>query len=382
MKRLSGVCFCGVFFATGCSRDPVFASSKSTAGVATPTTAPTAATATPSSDTPSPAAPVDQTKLKGELEALGVEVNRWGEVSVAAAALTAGGDFKPGVAAKLVQLESVTVVNALDLPAFGVGAAKAVAAIPGLRRVTLWRTNATEDAVAALGDCPTLETADLNIGSEFPVVTDAGLTGLAKLKSLKTLTCQRGKITAAGLKALDGSTTLVELNLTGCPLDDSAAPHLAKLTNLTMLNVSVTKLTGKGLAAVAAGATKLTILGADGTGVTDADLPAFAALPGLTHLSLGGTAVSDVGMAALAKSKSLTSLTLHDTKVTDTGVVSLAGLPKLQFLTLYRLGLTDVSLVALAEAPQLLTLSASGNKFTAAGLAKFAAARPKVSVDK
>ncbi len=324
---------------------------------------------------------MDQSKLRAELEALGVSVHRGTEVNVFAAALTADGDFKPGIAAKLLQLESAYSVQALDLPAFGVGAAKAVAAIPGLTRVNLYRTNASEAAVAAFGDCPTLETLVLNNGSgESPVVTDAGLAGFARLKSLKKLVCESGKITSAGLAALGGLTKLEEVNFRYCPVDDSAAPILAKLVNLTSLDLTSTKFTGKGLAVVAAGATKLKSLDVNGTALTDSDMPALAALPGLTELWITDTAVTDAGAAALAKSKSLAELTLSNTKVTDAGVVSLAGLPKLRSLTLYGLPLTDASLVALAKAPDVVGLELSGNKFTADGLAKFAAARPKVTV--
>ena len=307
-------------------------------------------------------------------------VDREVEANVYAAALTADGDFKPGIAAKLLQLESVYSAQVLDQPVFGAGAAQAIAAIPGLTRVTLYRTKATEAAIAAFGDSPTLETLDLNMGSEFPIVTDAGLAGLGKLKSLKKLVCERGKVTPAGMKALSGATTLVELNLRDCVIDDSSAPYLAKLINLTDLNVSSTKLTGKGLAVVAAGATKLRSMEADHNDITDADLSALAALPGLTRLSLADTAVTDAGMAALAKSKSLASVMLEDTKVTDAGVVSLASLPKLWSLSLYRLPLTDACLPALAKAPDLAQLRVGGNKFTADGLAKFATARPKVKV--
>ncbi len=325
---------------------------------------------------------MDQSKLRDELEALGVIVTVWGETVVTEKSLTAGGDFQPGVAAKLILLEPIKLLQLRDLPAFGVGAARTVAAIPVVKRVNLWRTNATPAAVAALGECPDLDHLDLNNGDEFPIVTDAGLAGLAKLKNLKVLTCERSRVTPAGLAAIGGLTKLEELNLSKSSIDDTAMSHVAKLVNLTSLNLAFTKVTGKGLATVSAGATKLSYLNVDGTGVTDADLPALAALPELSELSLGDTRVTDAGMIALAKSKSLSEVSLHRTKVTDAGIVTLAGLPKLWSLTLYNLPLTDASLDALVKAPNLRKLRLNDNLFTAEGLAKFATARPKVTVGK
>lgn len=331
---------------------------------------------------PIPAAAIDQKKLCEELATLGIDLDPWGQAVVSAKSPTADGDFKPGVAARLTQLQCFAV-RALDLPVFGVGAGKAIAAIPGLQRIELMRTHATEEAVAALGECATLETLNLNNGlHEYPIVTDAGLAGLGKLKSLEILQCQQGKITSAGVSALGGLTKLKQVNFNNCPIDDLAAPTLAKLNSLVCLDVAYTKMTGKGLRLVASGLPKLANLDSDGTGVTDADMPAFAALPQLTLLSIADTAVTDAGMKELAKSKSLGAVVLSGTKVTDAGVVSLTRLPKLVSLTLRRLPLTDACLTELVKVPNLLELRLGANDFTAEGLAKFAAARPKVEVYK
>jgi hypothetical protein len=128
------------------------------------------------------------------------------------------------------------------------------------------------------------------------------------------------------------------------------------------------------------GPPKLRLLSVDGIKITDADLPPPAASE-LTDLSVGDTAITDPGAATLATSKSLKSISLHDTKITDAGIVALAK-PKLERLMLFRLPLTDASLVALAKAPELSVLWLGDNNFTESGLAKFAAARPKVKVPK
>ena len=382
MRTFSRVSLFLVALASGCSRPTALTSPAPTAVTAattlvTPSVAAAPVTVAEATATP----PVDQKKLQAELATLGVSVNNFGEMSAGAESLTADGDFKPGIAAKLAQLErnSVRSFKALDLPTFGAGAGRAVAAIPGLTSVTLWRTKATDAGVAALGSCPTLESLDLNNGSEYPAVGDAGLAGLVKLQNVKEFKCERATITSIGLAAIAGFTKLEVLNLAGCPLDDAAAPLLAKLTYLTQLNVAGSKISGSGLAKVTAGATKLQRLALDRTGLTDADTKALAALPGITNLSLAYTAVTDAGAKELAKSKTLAFVDLSDTKVTDAGVMALAAMPALSSLTAYRLPLTDTSLGALAKAPELGTLWLSGNNFTADGVAKFKKDRPKVT---
>ena len=326
---------------------------------------------------------VDQDKLVAELEPLGVSVSYSYQLRISPSALTDEGDFKPGIAEKLQQLEGISNVMALDLPMFGEGAAKVIAALPELTRIELWRSNAPDAAIAAFGECPTLQDLSFSIvgfSGEGPVVTDAGLAGLSKLKAVKTLDCQRGEITGAGLAAIAGFSELESLNLGGCPIDDAALPTLAKLKNLKSLNLDGSKINPTKLAETLKDHTKLLTLDLEGTSCNDDDLKAIVALKSLQNLSINGTDVTDAGAATLAQSQSLAELVLYDTKITDKGMAELAKLPKLRLLSLFRLPLTDATLVALEKAPELNQLWLGENKFTLAGIAKFKAARPKVKV--
>ena len=352
MKRFSWMCLCLALPTFGCSRGTV-------------------------------AAAPDQAKVQRELRALGVPVGPFDDVFPTAEAFTAEGDFKPGVAGLLLKLSHVRSVQVLDLPMFGVGAARSVAAIPGLTVIELRGTKATDAAISALGECPTLEELVFNSGSKKnPVVTDAGLAGLAKLKNVKRLWCEGGIVTSKGVAALEGFSKMEELNLKGSPLDDSASPHLAKLVSLTQLNVAGSKMTGKGITQVAAGATHLRHLAMDRSGITDDDIGPIAMMPELLHLSIAGTQVTDAGAATLSKSKSLQSLDIWNTKVTDVGIISLVTMPQLHYLYLQDLPLTDVTFTSLLKVPELRALYLKGNKFTDEGLAKFVAARPKVRIGK
>ena len=78
-------------------------------------------------------------------------------------------------------------------------------------------------------------------------ITDLGAMKLAKLKNLKRLNLSGAKLTPASLKVLAG-LPLERLNLFACEtLDDSAAAILMEIPSLTLLDLSYTAVTDKGL---------------------------------------------------------------------------------------------------------------------------------------
>jgi uncharacterized membrane protein len=102
--------------------------------------------------------------------------------------------------------------------------------------------------------------------------------------------------------------------------------------NLVLLDLSRTKVTDAGLAAVAK-MPNLRRLQLQETGVTDAGLPSIKALPKLEVLNLFDTRVSDAGLAALTSLKTLRRLYLWRTAVTAGGEAKLGKLlPKLEIV--------------------------------------------------
>jgi uncharacterized membrane protein len=76
------------------------------------------------------------------------------------------------------------------------------------------------------------------------------------------------------------------------------------------------------------------------TAITDSAFPAIARLTNLTRLDVSRTATTDRGLLALAPLAHLETLNLYDTRVTDAGVAPLAALPRLRRIYLWR---TDVT---------------------------------------
>jgi len=109
------------------------------------------------------------------------------------------------------------------------------------------------------------------------------------------------------------------------------------------------------------------------TGFGDDQLAALASVaPALQRLDLGETAVTDAGLPALAAMKNLRHLHLDRTAVTDRGLVQLAPLARLEYLNLFATNVTDAGLNELRVLPQLRSLYLWRTQVTPGALAEFA----------
>ncbi len=86
------------------------------------------------------------------------------------------------------------------------------------------------------------------------------------------------------------------------------------------------------------------------TNITDEAVADIARLTNLTKLDLSKTLITDKGLAMLAAIPNLEYLNLVDTKVTSTGVLKLKELNKLQSLYMYKTGYTSKDWPALKNA--------------------------------
>jgi uncharacterized membrane protein len=90
------------------------------------------------------------------------------------------------------------------------------------------------------------------------------------------------------------------------------------------------------------------------TGITDAAFPAVAKMTNLTRLDVSRTATTDRGVLALASLAQLETLNLYDTRVTDAGLAPLAALPRLRRVYLWQTGVTPAGVERLrASKPKL-----------------------------
>lgn len=118
---------------------------------------------------------------------------------------------------------------------------------PRLRKLRLARTNITDSALASLASCGQLQELDL---SEISTLTDAGMSSLAAIKSLKKLNLWRVQISDTGALALAPLVNLQWLNLDNTKLSDAGLPVLKEMTQLTFLHLGSTQITEAGAPAL------------------------------------------------------------------------------------------------------------------------------------
>ncbi|MDI7215776.1 hypothetical protein [Leptospira santarosai] len=102
----------------------------------------------------------------------------------------------------------------------------------------------TDEGMQYLVIFPNLRT--LNLGDSK--ITDEGLKQISTLPKLDDLSLERTKITNKGIEYISKSKTITGLFLNEIQgIDDGCIPHLLKMKQLTMLELSGTDITEQGL---------------------------------------------------------------------------------------------------------------------------------------
>lgn len=153
--------------------------------------------------------------------------------------------------------------------------AKVISGFPKLKKLRLARTQISDAGLEVLSTCSALEEIDL---SEDSLITNLGMSHLAKLTNLR------------------------KLNLWRVQISDDGAVLLAPLEKLEWLNLDNTKLSDAGLSVVK-NMNALTFLHLGSTQITAAGAPALFHLKALKDLKVTRTALgaSDIAIADLKK---------------------------------------------------------------------------------
>ena len=78
----------------------------------------------------------------------------------------------------------------------------------------------------------------------------------------------------------------------------------------------------------------------EGSAIGDAGLRQIAKLPGLVVLNLSGTKITDAGLAAL-ENRNLSRLVIHSTAVTDAGMEHILKMKRIQLLDVGDTGVSN-----------------------------------------
>ena len=190
-------------------------------------------------------------------------------------------------------------------------------------------------------------------------VTDDWLKRIAGVTTLRKLDLANCAVQGEGLQHLAKLTGLRELNLTLTPVKDDALRHLAGLTELRILGLASTQCTGTGFAHLKA-LRKLENVNFHFTPLNDAGLQAIAEVPISDRLWFAHTRFTDAGAARLAKQTQLKRMGMGSADKTSSGeaVAALTKLP-LEDLALLDQQATAAGLAHAAKITTLRKLDAS-----------------------
>ena len=193
-------------------------------------------------------------------------------------------------------------------------------------------------AVGGTTEADTMEEGPVTVRTvnlRGPTITDAEVEQVAPhlphLPELFTLDVSMARVTDRGLARLRGLTHLGDLILRYTRVSDAGLEHLQGWDNLRTLDLMHTRVTDRGLETVSKNHPGLRTLDLDETRITDQGLTYVKTLRRLEWLALARTAVTAAGLRRLANLKHLRTLAVGRTRVTDHGVEQLrAALPNLR----------------------------------------------------
>jgi hypothetical protein len=247
---------------------------------------------------------------------------------------------------------------------------RVIAELTGLERLTLIQNNFNDLSTTHLSKLQNLRALDLRGNMEAGDMTLEVVGQLPRLVSLRHRTTT---VTDFGMESLSNSQTLDSLLIQDFMITSMSGEHLAKLENLTQLEIfrcqgfgseGVQALAGRKL-------TRLTLR--DLPMVDDSALQVLPELPHLRRLYLHELAsVSDFGLENLAALQSLELLDIWEVpQMSDATIEVIASLPNLKQLSIRTTGVTDAAIDKLLEMPNLESLTFKENGMvTAEGLKK------------
>jgi Leucine-rich repeat (LRR) protein len=185
-------------------------------------------------------------------------------------------------------------------------------------------------------------------------VTDSDMPRLAQMADLKRLDLSLTRISDRGLRALRSAPGIEDLNLYFAEqITDEGASVVKNWKHLKSLNLR-------------------------GTKITDSTLEFLAGVPTLESLDIGWAQITDTGLDHLASLTNLRRLAMGGNKLTDTSLQFLRQMPQLEYLDiggtqrtdsgLWSLLLSDTGLQAIASVTELRELRMAGTAVTGRGL--------------
>ncbi|MBA3993819.1 MAG: hypothetical protein C0469_09855 [Cyanobacteria bacterium DS2.3.42] len=220
-----------------------------------------------------------------------------------------------------------------------------------LKVLRLSDANITDDDMKYVGELRTLERLHLNANP----ITSSGLKHVESLRSLHFLDLGGTKCDASGLSSLRYLSQLRNLSLNNNRfIDDKAVELVSTMNGLEELNLTRTKVTGKGIAYLSR-MDRLSKLHLGSLRLRDKDIITIKNLPSLSVLYLGRNSISPKGLKHLTSLK-LSSLNLDYNPIDDTAIDTILQMRNLRHLSLSSTKMTKNGLKKLTALPALRVL--------------------------
>jgi Leucine-rich repeat (LRR) protein len=251
-------------------------------------------------------------------------------------------------------------------------AMRTIAGLSGLERLTLVQMNFNDLGTSHLSKLQNLRALDLRGNMEAGDMTMQAVGALPKLSALRHRTTT---VSDSGMEYLAQSTTLDSLLVQDFMITSQAGEHIAKLSNLTQLEIFRCQGFGSDGVLALAGMKLNRLTLRDLPMIDDSAMAVFADLPELRRLYLHELAsVGDSGLENLGALKSLELLDIWEMpQMTDATVDVIASLPNLKQLSIRTTGVTDAAIDKLLAMPNLESLTFKENGMvTAEALKKLA----------
>src|SRR5216684_3937494 len=173
---------------------------------------------------------------------------------------------------------------------------------------------------------------------------------------------------AGGSVIRDATGRITGVDLHGSWVSDTDLRKLVQLPFLTVLDLSLTRITDQGMQELKnlSGILDLNLYYAEY--VTDEGMAAIKGWRKLKRLNIHGAKFSDTSLEHISGITSLESLNIGSGMVTDIGLERLTSLPNLKELTMGGNKLTDAGLQALRQMPALTYLDLGGRQGTDANI--------------
>jgi len=239
-------------------------------------------------------------------------------------------------------------------------AMRVIAGLSGLERLTLVQMNFNDLGTSHLSKLQNLRALDLRGNMEAGDMTMQVVGGLPKLTALRHRTTT---VTDMGMEYLAQSKTMDSLLVQDFMITSQAGEHIAKLSNLTQLEIFRCQGFGSDGVLALAGMKLNRLTLRDLPMIDDSAMAVFANLPELRRLYLHELAsVGDSGLENLGALKSLELLDIWEMpQMSDATVDVIAGLPNLKQLSIRTTGVTDAAIEKLLAMPNLESLTFKEN---------------------